>query len=102
MDDEKRIGEYLSEIERIHAALAGRSWQFGDVVHGINDIELRRSDIASLLERLRAAEARAAEAEAVIAEAPHAPDCATRQGKPGEWQCIDCWKSRYRAGADHE
>ncbi|WP_440708809.1 hypothetical protein [Herbiconiux sp. YIM B11900] len=49
---------------------------------------------------LAAAEVRAAEAEAVITEAPHAmysdeTYCATFAGED-----CDCWKSRYRAGAN--
>jgi hypothetical protein len=41
-----RLTAYLDEMDRINAK---STLTYGDVVHGINDLELRRSDIRAVL-----------------------------------------------------
>jgi hypothetical protein len=97
-----------AENEHLLERLRKRAEAFNDagLRYGVADL-LNEAAVShsALLDRLRAAEARAAGAEAVIAEAPHDINCMTGgngvyarlQGLPAD---CDCWKSRYRAGAD--
>lgn len=45
-----RVSQYIDEIERVDAA---GGLKYGEDVHAINDISLRRSDLKALVEKLR-------------------------------------------------
>lgn len=56
----------------------------------------------ALVAGVRSRDARIAALEAVIGEAPHADYCSTNVAWGKSGAACDCWKSFYRAGADHE
>ena len=44
-----RLEAYLNEMDRVDSKTVGMT-HYDDTVHGINDLELRRSDIRTLIE----------------------------------------------------
>lgn len=45
-----RVAAYLNEIERVNKANDYKRSSYADAIHGINDIELRRSDLLLILD----------------------------------------------------
>jgi hypothetical protein len=51
----ERLETYLNEVDRVNAAQGGKlmNWQHADAVHGLNEFEIRRSDVRVVLAALK-------------------------------------------------